>query len=74
MQRVGAQAGTYWRYPYRPVMSSRQLVEFVVLDAEPVSASQSASRNSRFLLADVQVCFRTPKLSAVSGGPQELSC
>lgn len=43
-------------------MTSRQLVEFVVLDAEPVNGLQSASRNSRFVLADVQVCFRTRKL------------
>jgi hypothetical protein len=52
---VDAQANTYWRYPYRPVLSSRQLVDFVVLDVEPVSSSQAASQNSRFLLADVQV-------------------
>ncbi|CAL8460889.1 g420 [Coccomyxa elongata] len=55
LRSVQVDANTYWRYPYRPVMTSRQLVEFVVLDAEPVSASQNASRNSRFVLADVLV-------------------
>lgn len=47
------QANTYWRYPYRPVLTNRQLVEFVVLDVEQVGPPT----NSKFVLADVQVCF-----------------
>jgi len=47
------QANTYWRYPYRPVLTNRQLVEFVVLDVEQVGPST----NSKFVLADVQVHF-----------------
>ena len=46
----GAQAAAYWRMPFRPVLSSRQLSEYVVLDVE---ASGIASQ--RFVEADVQV-------------------
>ena len=31
-----AQASQFWRHPFRPVMGSRQLVDFVVLDVEAV--------------------------------------
>jgi hypothetical protein len=57
------QANQYWRHPFRPVMGSRQLVEFVVLDAEPAGQA-----SGRFALADVQAgallpvcCFCMPK-------------
>ena len=46
----GAQAAAYWRMPFRPVLSSRQLSEYVVLDVE---ASGIASQG--FVEADVQV-------------------
>ena len=44
------QANQYWRNPFRPVMGSRQLVEFVVLDVEPVGRA-----TERMVQADVQV-------------------
>lgn len=47
------QANAYWRCPYKPVLTNRQLVEFVVLDVEQVGPSS----NSKFVLADVQVRF-----------------
>lgn len=52
---VHGQANAYWRCPYRPVLTSRQLVEFVVLDVEQVGPSSS----SKYVLADVQVCFQS---------------
>lgn len=49
---VCAQERQFQRHPFRAVMGSRQLVEYVVLDAEPAGPS-----TSRFALADVQVAF-----------------
>ena len=40
----------FQRHPFRAVLGSRQLVEYVVLDAEPAGTS-----TGRFALADVQV-------------------
>ncbi|MCJ1354287.1 MAG: hypothetical protein MMC33_004274 [Icmadophila ericetorum] len=47
---LALQANQYWRQPYEPVLNSRQLVEFVVLDVD--AAGQP---NGRYVLADVQV-------------------
>ncbi len=44
------QANQYWRQPFEPVLNSRQLVEFVVLDADVAGPP-----NGRYVLADVQV-------------------
>ncbi len=49
------QANQYWRYPFRPVMGSRQLVEFVVLDVETVGRT-----TDRMVQADVQVRLAMP--------------
>jgi nonsense-mediated mRNA decay protein 3 len=46
-------ASQYWRVPYRPLLSSRQLVEYVVLDIEHDRGVGSSS--GKFALADVQV-------------------
>ena len=45
-----AQERQFQRHPFRAVLGSRQLVEYVVLDAEP-----SGPATARFALADVQV-------------------
>jgi len=45
-----SQAEKYWRQPFVPVVNSRQLAEFVVLDVDVVGRP-----NGRFVLADVQV-------------------
>ena len=44
------QAGTFFQTPFRPIMHSKQLREYVVLDIE--ATGSSTSRNA---LADVQV-------------------
>ena len=46
------QANQYWRQPVEPVVTSRQLVEFVVLDVEV-----TGQPDGRYVLADVQVCL-----------------
>lgn len=47
---VVSQAEKYWRQPFVPVVNSRQLAEFVVLDVDVVGRP-----NGRYVLADVQV-------------------
>ena len=47
---VCAQERQFQRHPFRAVMGSRQLVEYVVLDVEEAGTS-----TNRFALADVQV-------------------
>ncbi|CAI9110289.1 OLC1v1010287C1 [Oldenlandia corymbosa var. corymbosa] len=47
-------ADQYWRSPFKSLLSSRQLVEYVVLDVEPIS-SEVIVGGSRYLLADAQV-------------------
>ncbi len=49
---VVSQAEKYWRQPFVPVVNSRQLAEFVVLDVDVVGRS-----SGRYVLADVQVCM-----------------
>lgn len=44
----------YWRAPFRSLLFSRQLVEYIVLDVEPVS-SEVMIGGSRYVLADAQV-------------------
>ena len=43
------QAGTYWRYNFKPMMRSKQLQSYVVLDVEP-----AGEPDKRFTIADVQ--------------------
>lgn len=47
-------AEQYWRSSFKSLMSSRQLVEYIVLDLEPVS-SEVYIGGSKFVLADAQV-------------------
>eukprot|EP00761_Pharyngomonas_kirbyi_P013305 gb/GECH01013332.1/.p1 GENE.gb/GECH01013332.1/~~gb/GECH01013332.1/.p1 ORF type:complete len:473 (+),score=84.86 gb/GECH01013332.1/:1-1419(+) len=44
-------ASTFWRFPFRPIASARQLVEFMVLDIELVPGGV----NGRYQLAEVEV-------------------
>ena len=46
-------ATQYWRAPYKSLLSSRQLVEYVVLDVEDVERAQVI--HGKFSLAQVQV-------------------
>ncbi|EFJ29659.1 hypothetical protein SELMODRAFT_91517 [Selaginella moellendorffii] len=46
-------ASQYWRVPYRALISSRQLVEYVVLDIEIDSPAESSSQ--KYVLAHAQV-------------------
>ena len=46
------QAGAYWRSPFRALMTSKQLIEYVVLDIE------AADRiTGRYSLARAEVCI-----------------
>lgn len=49
------QAPAYWRLPYRPLLTSRQLVEFVILDIEPLGPT-----TNRWALAEAQVIMEGP--------------
>lgn len=46
------QAGTFFHDPLRPMMNSKQLREYVVLDIEATGPS-----TNRLALADAQKCF-----------------
>lgn len=46
------QAGTFWRAPYRALLNSRHLVEYMVLDIETTGQT---SANGKLELADAQV-------------------
>jgi nonsense-mediated mRNA decay protein 3 len=50
LRTAHADATAYYRAPYRPMLTARQLVEFVVLDIEPLAAPQG-----RWQLAEAQV-------------------
>ena len=45
------QAPMYWRNPFRPLATAKQLVEYVVLDIEPLGPE-----SQKHALAEVQVC------------------
>lgn len=57
LRSAAMEANGYWRSPFRPLMSSRQLVEYVVLDAEVVESGGPASYNhdGKFCLAECQL-------------------
>ncbi|KAJ7968500.1 60S ribosomal export protein NMD3 [Quillaja saponaria] len=47
-------ADLYWRAPFKPMFTSRQLVKYIVLDVEPVSYEINVGA-TQYKLADVQV-------------------
>ncbi|KAF5190562.1 60S ribosomal export protein NMD3 [Thalictrum thalictroides] len=47
-------ADKYWRVPFKPLLSCKQLVEYIVLDVEPLGYELNVA-GSRYALADVQV-------------------
>ncbi|GAB4849601.1 hypothetical protein Ancab_004396 [Ancistrocladus abbreviatus] len=47
-------ADRYWRTPFKCLLSSRQLVEYIVLDIDVISPEVNAA-GSRYVLADAQV-------------------
>ncbi|XP_073035619.1 uncharacterized protein [Primulina eburnea] len=47
-------AEQYWRSSFKPLLSSKQLVEYIVLDVEVVSSEVNIG-GSRYVLADAQV-------------------
>ena len=47
------QAPAFWRAPFRPLMHSKQLVEYVVLDIEPLE--HHGGGGGRFALARAEV-------------------
>lgn len=58
--RMGEISGNlYWKAPFRSLMDSRHLVEYTVLDIEPLNVT--AGKRDRFMLAEAQV-VRTDEL------------
>lgn len=58
LRSAAIEAPAYWRYPFRPLMSSRQLVEFIVLDVEVPDSSKGQggyNHNGRWSLAECTV-------------------
>lgn len=61
LRTVYLDANQYWRYAFRPLLSARQLVEYVVLDVEISGQNEYAhsaaggKASRKFALADVQV-------------------
>ncbi|XP_022938070.1 60S ribosomal export protein NMD3-like [Cucurbita moschata] len=47
-------AEQYWRTSFKPLLTSRQLVEYIVLDIENVSTEVNVS-GSKYILADAQI-------------------
>lgn len=59
-------AAVYWRTPFKALLSSRALVEYVVLDVEPIHGGGSgaygaggSSSSGKWLLAEVQVARKS---------------
>ena len=63
-----SQANQYWRQPFTPVLNSRQLAEFVVLDVE-----LAGPPTGRFVLADVQVCMGPPSCEQQTRPQREMN-
>lgn len=57
LRSAALEAPAYWRQPFRCLMSSRQLVEYIVLDIEVVEsrAPTAYNHNGRWSLADCTV-------------------
>ncbi|KAK7850579.1 60s ribosomal export protein nmd3 [Quercus suber] len=47
-------ADQYWRLPFKSLLTSRQLVEYIVLDVEKISSEVNVG-GSKYVLADAQV-------------------
>lgn len=54
LQTAVIEAPAYWRSPFRSIMTSRQMTEFIVLDIEPVQ-SRSHHNFGKFQLAECVV-------------------
>lgn len=52
LRHVQLDAPAYWRNPFNAMLSSRSLVEYVVLDIEPIGP---VSGNGKWMLAEAQV-------------------
>ncbi|KDP32452.1 hypothetical protein JCGZ_13377 [Jatropha curcas] len=48
----------YWRAPFQSLLTSRQLVEYIILDVEPFSYERSVG-SSKYKLVDAQVARRS---------------
>jgi len=58
LRSAAIEAPAYWRYPFRPLMTSRQLVEFIVLDVKGPNSSKGQAgynHNGRWSLAECTV-------------------
>lgn len=54
LQTCELTGSTFWQYPFRGISSSKQLIEFTVLDINPLPAT-----NAKFQLAEVQVARKS---------------
>lgn len=50
LRTIQVDANTYFRQPYRPLVNAKQLVEYVILDIEPLGPE-----NNKWALAEAQV-------------------
>lgn len=54
LQEYNLAATQYWRAPFEAILSSRQLVEYTVLDVE-IDSSGNGKGNPKYALAEVQI-------------------
>lgn len=77
------QANAYWRAPYTPMLGSRQLVEFVVLDIELLGPAHGkhALAEAQVIMPDLllvtlvpfnQVCFEQASYASRQHAPFEV--
>ena len=70
LQSVEVQAERYWRSPWESLASTREVVEFMVLDIEPWRGGGGGGgekRNGRWVGADAQVALASAFRSSSSG-------
>lgn len=55
LRQAVLEAGAYWRNPLKPMMGSRQLTEFYILDSEVVAPTGGYGHNPKWALASCEV-------------------
>lgn len=55
LQTAIVEAPMYWKMPFKAMMSSKQLTEYIVLDVEPVQAKGCFANNEKMMLVECVV-------------------
>lgn len=55
LRQAVLESGAYWRNPLKPMMGSRQLTEFHILDSEVVAPTGGYGHSSKYTLANCEV-------------------